>query len=714
MAHPRSVKPYDLGGIPQNRRRSHQIDSQHKSSGNTSHIKTDGASNGGHGDAESGQSSAEMDDAAVDEEDGNSNEGTRLKRRKTRKKMRVKSMRVDHGARVRSYDSPHKTPMDEVGSSVFSTPSIVSARSYPTSNVSGSVTPTNHVSGVSQGVEADLSPSSTNPEYALINEGNEVDGLLEDNDYNGVDQISDGGSSEDDSPDNEHIWADIAFKQAIDARRLSLASTDSDILSPFVDGVEPFEDDGLFTDMRNARVDHDGDTFAIAFEGQAVVRHRLENNKKSVRFVDECSSPNSNGSHVTEAANNLYPDLCDVADLRPDVLERYQNDPDDNMDMDRASSDDGGSCFDFDADDFHMWNAAENESDSDSSAGSSGYESDTGDTTDEEPVPEPKSVAKSREMAPPPSPVKVPVTPMVSPSHPASRPLSASSSQAKRTLKGPKMGFFIVDPTRFMMTHCRLSGQTIVYPPKFPSESDKVWFGRARSAGSSRLTSRQNSIQSSQTLPIDEDNHMRAELFGTVDQPGLDSLFDPLTNRFKSEAFNWSATSLQSSLNLGSTGAILTDQDLHSSTLAEQENLYTDFLDFPESDSDCEITEEDALISPSTADFPCYSSVTQESDDPKNLLAHFDRRKGVVGSFRRNQSQAKHMSALPSSPALRASTSERNAMQHGKKAAANIPMGPGRKKVSRSPKSRSVVHSPLASRVAKPRTHVRGSTSSHR
>lgn len=53
---------------------------------------------------------------------------------------------------------------------------------------------------------------------------------------------------------------------------------------------------------------------------------------------------------------------------------------------------------------------------------------------------------------------------------------------------------------------------------------------------------------------------------------------------------------------------------------------------------------------------------------------------GSVSSFRNNQRLALHVSSLPSNPQRRAEMSECNAMQKGRRNAANTPMTPARKK----------------------------------
>lgn len=94
----------------------------------------------------------------------------------------------------------------------------------------------------------------------------------------------------------------------------------------------------------------------------------------------------------------------------------------------------------------------------------------------------------------------------------------------------------------------------------------------------------------------------------------------------------------------------------------------------------------DIYGSVSDSDDPLSASITSPTDPgmvaslhSSGLLDHFDQCRGVVGSFRRNQNQARHFSSLASHPAKRASAHEYNALQKGKRGAANTPMTPARR-----------------------------------
>jgi len=99
------------------------------------------------------------------------------------------------------------------------------------------------------------------------------------------------------------------------------------------------------------------------------------------------------------------------------------------------------------------------------------------------------------------------------------------------------------------------------------------------------------------------------------------------------------------------------------------------------------------------------------------MLSHLSHQPSLVGSFRNNQHVAKHYSSMALHPAKRASTSEYNALQKGRRGAANTPITPARKKRTSqdlggwtgSAGVRKSVSSPLASR----RPRSRGSSLSN-
>lgn len=244
-------------------------------------------------------------------------------------------------------------------------------------------------------------------------------------------------------------------------------------------------------------------------------------------------------------------------------------------------------------------------------------------------------------------------------------------------VKQPKRGVFIMDPTRAVLTieGAGKNQKHQFWPAKVQSDADRQFWHHLNSLATSRDGSPRMSVQLTPTeegentpgrhLSIDSSN----AFFDGSGALLADQILGP------AEAF-LPFTSV-------SAGGVITFDDAEQATAGEDEDEQDplSFLDFgSDDDEDEEMPDEsDALVSPSTtSSFPHINPATKSAGF--DLLAHLDAHRGVVGSFRRNQQFARHVGSLPSHPAMRASTSESNAMQTGRRAAANTPITPLRKK----------------------------------
>lgn len=96
-----------------------------------------------------------------------------------------------------------------------------------------------------------------------------------------------------------------------------------------------------------------------------------------------------------------------------------------------------------------------------------------------------------------------------------------------------------------------------------------------------------------------------------------------------------------------------------------------DFVNMDDSDTE---------VATSPNDSAMYSDYPALSHESSNLFEHFQQNRGAIGAFRQNQNLAKQLSSQASHPAQRASTHEYNALQKGRRGAANTPITPARKK----------------------------------
>ncbi|KAI5237479.1 hypothetical protein E4T43_08078 [Aureobasidium subglaciale] len=498
-----------------------------------------------------------------------------------------------------------------------------------------------------------------------------------DDDYDAVDMISNSDDEEksmrkaeeklmaDDDDDDEESNAALA-------RRLSLSSQNSnqaelaylEFNDDYLLGDDPFSQPYLDADQIMAVPD-------FFREGSPLTRTESEQTvppQRRVRFEERADMSDETDS---DADSDFFPDLFIQQDhLDPRFRRLIEKDDDHELYQDDSSN--AGSEWDFEADEMRVLLMDEEEEDSDSSAGSSGYESDDGDTTDEEPMPPPPKRASSA----PTSPSSNMATPRPSNTASTRIRLPLRKNKNKRTPTQPKMGTFIIDPHRPVLTidGVGVAQKSTLWPAKIQSAADKqLWermhmLSNTNSRATSRTTSPRQSVQltpsgESDGMSIGEEN----DFFDSFGALRTDQVIGP------PEAFT-------PFVDVTASGAVIHDDDAATAG-AEVDQDPMCFLNFDDDDEDEDMPDDDDHIaSPTTQSFSSQvTNTTPSQPGGFDLLAHLDRH-GVVGSFRRNQHFAKHVGSLPSHPALRASLSETNAMQTGRRAAANTPITPLRKK----------------------------------
>lgn len=328
---------------------------------------------------------------------------------------------------------------------------------------------------------------------------------------------------------------------------------------------------------------------------------------------------------------------------------------------------------------------------------------DEGDTTDEESREEQIARMEARKAAIARASSSTPSTPL-----PAKRALpSASHSPSTprpvtpKDCKGPKAGTFAIDPTRATMTTDAEGRKIKLLPPTKPIEKDRAFWERARTANSSRDGSPGNSYL---TLPSPGAESIPARPFTA--QSTLGSMFNGNLDILRNNDVAGIADDMFPAMMVQSQSSITTMTTTEDSDADRQDINMQDFIDLNDSDSDSESPPTGVIASPTETDM--FSSFTSDSGCNERrgsgLLEHFDQYRGVVSSFRRNQHHAKHVSSLPSHPAKRASAHEYNALQKGRRGAANTPITPARKnRVSQDLTSngagiRKSLNSPLAAR----------------
>ncbi|CAD0031224.1 unnamed protein product [Aureobasidium pullulans] len=455
-----------------------------------------------------------------------------------------------------------------------------------------------------------------------------------DDDYDGVDMISNSDDEEksmrkaeeklmaDDDEDDEESNAALA-------RRLSLSSQNSNQAEL---AYLEFNDEYILPDDPFSQSFLDADQIMSApdffREGSPLTRTESEQtvpNQRRVRFEERAEMSDETDS---DADSDFFPDLFIQQDhLDPRFRRLIEKDDDHEL-----------------------------------------YQDDS----NEEPMPPPPKRASTA----PTSPSSV-ATPRPSNASTTHIRLPLRKNKNKRTPTQPKMGTFMIDPHRPVLTidGVGVSQKSTLWPAKIQSAADKQLWQRMHmlSNNNSRATSRTTSPrQSVQLTPSGESDGMSIgdenDFFDSFGALRTDQVIGP------PEAFT-------PFVDVTASGAIIHDDDAAAAG-AEEEQDPMCFLNFDDDDEDEDMPDEsdNNIASPTTQSFS--SQVTNNPSSQSggfDLLAHLDRH-GVVGSFRRNQQFAKHVGSLPSHPALRASLSETNAMQTGRRAAANTPITPLRKK----------------------------------
>ncbi|KAK4547717.1 hypothetical protein LTR36_000675 [Oleoguttula mirabilis] len=462
--------------------------------------------------------------------------------------------------------------------------------------------------------------------------------------------------------------------------------------------------DSLYQDMFNEAEDTLATEDALASWRQPDRKESDDSmgTKKRVRFMEPHETRSRSSSLSSdEDPSGAFPDLFDAQD-DPTLRSRFGIDVDLDASFQHDYSD-TGSYYDFEGEEERLALQIDDE-DSDTDDDLSSFDSDEeGDTTDEDVEDEPTARVQAARQAAGQSPTLAPSTP-TSAKRPVARAARAQATplSTPTTGKGPRMGTFVVDKSRATMSADSNGNRIKVLPPTKPCEKDKAFWDRARTAASSRSSTPRSSGywnmrtpgQEMPPRPFTAQSTLRSMFNGN-----LDILHNNDVSGLAGDLFPGLATRPGASF----ASASMTED---SETEMTEVNM-DDFLDMDDSDSESDELSSAPLTSPTQ---PGHSDPFTSRND--SLLNHLDQQRGLVGSFRRNQTQAKHFSSLAANPAKRASTSEHNALQKGRRAAANIPVTPARKKrVSQDlgltgAGVKKAVSSPLASR----RPRSRGSS----
>ena len=243
------------------------------------------------------------------------------------------------------------------------------------------------------------------------------------------------------------------------------------------------------------------------------------------------------------------------------------------------------------------------------------------------------------------------------------------------------MGTFARDRTRATVTaDIKGSGVKLVCPSKPPAEERAYW-ERARQAVGSRDGSPGGSVSWTCATPRPVSGPYRPltarSTLGTMFDGNLDFLRNNDENGIADELLVPSRSdSMQSSM-IAST--MTNDEESEYESDVQME----DFVQMSDDESDDEEPQSASdIFSPTQSHFSDAvfdSPVYSRPGTSNGLLGHLEQQRGLVSSFRNNQTHVRQVTSLPVNPSQRAQRHEANALQKGRRAAANTPMTPARK-----------------------------------
>ena len=295
---------------------------------------------------------------------------------------------------------------------------------------------------------------------------------------------------------------------------------------------------------------------------------------------------------------------------------------------------------------------------------------------------------------------------------PIGRANSIGRSATPQSGRGPALGTFTLDKSRASMSADASGKQIKVFPPVNPSGKEKAFWDRARVAARSRSSTPRSGAYWSMRSAVTENMPERP----FTAQSTLGSMFNGNLDILRNNDVSGIATTMFPAV-LPRAATTATSTSMGDDSDSEIQDIdMQEFIDIDDSGSESDDHQSTPVASPGQSDiFESFTSLgPSRSDSGTGLLDHLEKNRGLVGSFRRNQTQVKHVSSLASNAAERASTSEYNALQKGRRSAANTPMTPARKKHPSQDMGltgagiRKSVSSPLAGR----RPRSRGSSQS--
>ncbi|PSK58747.1 hypothetical protein B9Z65_6762 [Elsinoe australis] len=409
-------------------------------------------------------------------------------------------------------------------------------------------------------------------------------------------------------------------------------------------------------------------------------------NQRKVRFQDEVDE--SDASSDSDMTAGDFPDIFTDFHLKP----YYTKSHDDDIE---GEGSDAGSVWDFEGDEMNLDYEDDDDTASLGSTGSSsGYDSDDGETTDEEtcePIKRPSPpVTQSTTSSETPS-ASTARTPDSKGKGRMTRAKAAKKSSPPAVHHTPKFGTFELDPRRnvLIVSGAGVTQKNKLYPAKIQTPQEKRFWQKLRESYKNSTASPRTSVQ----MGIEDDSDYEIEQ--SIFSPG--GPFSPSGTLMPDDVMG-PAEAFHPFTSVDSSGIVTEDASMVSfSEDDDAMDILSPYINFDahgdDGDNSADTSDAvDSTVRQRSNTLPTYASSAPGTPSTPTLsrrdtlgsdfsgVAHLSRTPALVSSFRLNQEYAKEAASYALDPAARFSRSEMNAMQIGRRKAANTPITPMRKK----------------------------------
>lgn len=271
------------------------------------------------------------------------------------------------------------------------------------------------------------------------------------------------------------------------------------------------------------------------------------------------------------------------------------------------------------------------------------------------------------------------------------RAKAAKKSSPPAVHHTPKFGTFELDPRRnvLIVSGAGVTQKNKLYPAKIQTPQEKRFWQKLRESYKNSTASPRTSVQ----MGIEDDSDYEIEQ--SIFSPG--GPFSPSGTLMPDDVMG-PAEAFHPFTSVDSSGIVTEDASMASfSEDDDAMDILSPYINFDahgdDEDNSADTSDAvDSTVRQRSNTLPTYASSAPGTPSTPTLsrrdtlgsdfsgVAHLSRTPALVSSFRLNQEYAKEAASYALDPAARFSRSEMNAMQIGRRKAANTPITPMRKK----------------------------------